>query len=78
MCSAPHSSIQVGYYLLSMIFILNRVCNRCIKLLSFSTYWKIILEFDVGLVKELDLVILSQNPWPKNFADSFGASAFRI
>jgi len=47
-------------------------------LLHFGTYWKIILEFDVDLIKELDLVILSQNPWPKNFADSFGASTFLI
>jgi len=47
-------------------------------MLHFNTYWKIIIDFDVDLVKELDLVILSQNPWPKNLADSFGASAFRI
>jgi len=47
-------------------------------ILIFSAYWKIFIEFDVDLVRELDLVMLSQNPWPKNFADSFGASAFRI
>lgn len=46
--------------------------------LCIITYWNIILELDVDFVKEFDLVIWSQNPWPRNFADSLGASAFRI